>query len=84
MEKDEKKKREKFHKFILMLLDFAKKEVTENPLIKLHIYVDGEPYTLRVCLMEINANTKLGKKMLKELGFEDYGEDENGEGRKRN
>ena len=57
------KAKTKFTKIFKKLPEKAKTELVYNFAVK--------PYSLNVCMCEIRAGTKLGDKMLKDLGFED-------------
>ena len=57
------KAKTKFNKIYNQLPEKARRELVYNFAVN--------PMTLQVCFMEIKQNTKLGKEILKELGFKD-------------
>jgi len=62
-EKIRMKAETKFEKMYFKLPKKARSELVYNFAVN--------PMTLKVCWLEINMNTKLGKEILKELGYED-------------
>ena len=58
------KAKTKFTKMFYKLPCKARKELV-------YLYFSHQPYSLNVCMIEIRNDTKLGKKMLEDLGFED-------------
>ncbi len=61
--RDKMKAKDKFRDIFVRLPEEARAELVYN--------YGVNPMSLNVVLMEINADTKLGKKALKELGFKD-------------
>ena len=55
------KPKTKFTKMYYKLPEQARKE--------LHIYYEGKPVSLSVCMNEVRQNTYMGKKILMQLGY---------------
>ena len=58
------KAKTKFMKMYYKLPEEARRSLVLN-------YWKKRPYSLNIIALEIRANTKLGKELLKELGFKD-------------